>query len=73
MATDVATARRLTLPWGVHSVQVPVMDSLERMTEAARATALSEGLAIKGDTIIVVSGSPPGISGTTNMLKIMSI
>jgi pyruvate kinase len=36
-------------------------------------TALKEGFAIKGDTIVVAAGTPAGVSGTTNMLKILSV
>ena len=36
-------------------------------------TALKEGFAKKGDTIVVAAGTPVGVSGTTNMLKILSV
>jgi len=73
MATTVTTARRLTLAWGVHSVTVPAMASLDEMSAHAREVAVREGLAAKGDTIIVASGTPVGISGDTNTIKIIGI
>jgi len=73
MAASVETARRLTLAWGIHSVQVPAINSLDEMSAYACETALREGFAAKGDTIVVAAGTPIGISGTTNTLKILSV
>ena len=73
MAADVETARRLTLAWGIHSVQVPAINSLDEMSAYACAAALREGFAVEGDTIVVAAGTPIGISGTTNTLKILRV
>jgi len=73
MATSVETARRLTLAWGLHSVQVPPFSSLDKMSAYAGEAALREGFATKGDAIIVAAGAPVGLSGTTNMLKILKV
>jgi pyruvate kinase len=73
MAASVKMARRLTVAWGIHSVEVPAISSLDEMSSFACETALKEGFAKKGDTIVVAAGSPVGISGTTNMLKILRV
>jgi pyruvate kinase len=73
MAASAGTARRLTLAWGIHSVEVPAINSLDEMSTFACETALQEGFATKGDTIVVAAGPPAGVSGTTNMLKILSV
>ncbi len=73
MAASVETARRLTLAWGIHSVEVPAIGSLDEMSSFACEAALKEGFAKKGDTIVVAAGTPVGISGTTNMLKILRV
>jgi pyruvate kinase len=73
MATNVETARRLTLAWGVHSVQVPAIGTLDEMSAYAGETALREGFAARGDTIVVAAGTPIGVSGTTNMLKVLVV
>jgi pyruvate kinase len=69
----VETARRLTIAWGIHSVEVPAISSVDEMSSFACETALKEGFAKKGDTIVVAAGTPVGISGTTNMLKILQV
>jgi pyruvate kinase len=73
MAASVETARRLTLSWGVHSVQVPPISSVDEMSAFACEVALREGLAAKGDIIVVAAGTPVGVSGTTNTLKILRV
>jgi pyruvate kinase len=73
MAASAETARRLTLAWGIHSVQVPAIGSLDEMSTFACETALKEGFANKGNIIVVAAGTPIGVSGTTNMLKILSV
>jgi len=73
MAANVETARRLTLAWGIHSTQVSAISSLDEMSTYACEAAISEGFAAKGDTIVVAAGTPIGVSGTTNMLKILGV
>jgi pyruvate kinase len=73
MAASAETARRLTLAWGIHSVEVPAISSVDEMSSFACETALKEGFANKGDTIVVAAGTPVGVSGTTNMLKILRV
>jgi pyruvate kinase len=73
MATGAETARRLALAWGVHSVQVPAIGTTDEMGAFAAETARKEGFAAEGDAIVVAAGTPIGVSGTTNMLKILTI
>ena len=73
MSESKATARRLTLAWGVHSVEVPAMKTVDEMRAYAGKAAVTEGFAVAGDTIIVAAGTPVGITGTTNTLKILTL
>ena len=73
MAASIETARRLTLAWGIHSIEVPAINSLDEKSTFACETALKEGFATKDDNIIVAAGTPIGVAGTTNMLKILSV
>jgi pyruvate kinase len=43
---------------------------VDEMSSFVCETALTEGFAKKGDTIVVAARTPIGISVTTNMLKI---
>ena len=72
MATSTKTARRLTLGWGLHSVEAPQISSVDEMSAYACEVAIREGFAVKGDTIVVATGTPVGMPGTTNTLKILT-
>ena len=73
MADSAETARRLTLAWGVHSIQVPAIKSIDDMRAFACEAAVNEGYATAGDMIIVAAGTPIGVSGTTNTLTILAV
>lgn len=73
MADNAKTARRLTLAWGIHSIEVPAIKSIDAMRAFACEAAVKEGYATAGDMIIVAAGTPIGVSGTTNMLTILAV
>ncbi len=68
-----ATARRLTLQWGAHSVLAADVHTYEEMVERAAATTLTEGFAKPHDHIVVVAGIPFAKAGTTNNLRVMQV
>jgi pyruvate kinase len=65
-----ATARRLALVWGVHSVHIADVGDVTEMTQVACDVARREGFARDGQTIVAVAGMPFGVPGTTNLLRI---
>jgi pyruvate kinase len=68
-----ATARRLAVVWGVHSVQIADVTDVGEMTEVACEVAHRERFAEKGQTIVAVAGMPFGVPGTTNLLRIATV
>jgi pyruvate kinase len=65
-----ATARRLTLVWGVHAVVTKDASDIDDMASRACKFAVREHFARLGDRIIVVAGVPFGTPGATNMVRI---
>jgi pyruvate kinase len=65
-----ATARQLTLVWGVHSVVTKDASDIDDMASRACKFAVREKFAKLGDRIIVVAGVPFGTPGATNMVRI---
>jgi pyruvate kinase len=65
-----ATARRLTLVWGVHAVVTKDASDIDDMASRACKFAVRENFARLGDRIIVVAGVPFGTPGATNMVRI---
>jgi len=72
MATTTQIARRLALGWGLHSVETPQIASVDEMSVHACEVAIREGFAKSGEIIVVATGTPIGVSGTTNTLKILT-
>ena len=73
MTHSIETARKLTLAWGIHSVRVQGIKNVDEMSALASETAVREKLAKSGDIIAITAGTPFGITGTTNLLKIQRV
>ena len=39
----------------------------------SQLSALTNGLAAEGDKVVVISGSPPGIAGSTNDIRVHKV
>jgi pyruvate kinase len=70
ISPNVATARRLSLTWGVHCVVAEDARDQDDMVERACRLAFKDGFARAGQRVIVVAGVPLGTPGATNMLRI---
>jgi pyruvate kinase len=66
----VATARRLSLCWGVHSVVTEDINNFQEMVAKAVTVARQEEFAKPGDRLVVTAGVPFGTPGATNILRI---
>ncbi|WP_213814731.1 pyruvate kinase [Glaciihabitans sp. dw_435] len=67
---DAAIRDRMALIWGIESYIVPRVTHTDAMYVQVDEVLLREGLAEVGDRVVVISGSPPGISGGTNDLRV---
>jgi pyruvate kinase len=65
-----ATARRLALVWGIHSVRIDGVTDVNEMTAVACEIARREGFAVPGQFIVALAGMPFGSAGTTNLMRI---
>ncbi|AZO80810.1 MULTISPECIES: pyruvate kinase [unclassified Bosea (in: a-proteobacteria)] len=70
LTPNAATARRLTLVWGVHAVVTKDASDIDDMASRACKFSVREGFAAEGDRLIVVAGVPFGTPGATNMVRI---
>lgn len=69
-----ATARQLSLVWGVHSVQTrDDVTSFADMVGKSTRISRREGFARDGDRVVITAGVPFGQAGTTNILRIAVI
>lgn len=67
------TARRLSVVWGVHTVQTAEVSDVTSMTDLACRSALQQGFAAAGDYIVIAAGVPFGQAGSTNLLRIAKV
>jgi pyruvate kinase len=68
-----STFRQLSLSWGVTPVLVPTYEDTDAMFDRARRWVLEQGIARKGNRIVLTAGVPIGVPGTTNMVKVIEL
>ena len=62
--------RRLGLYWGVSSRLIRKVETTDEMIQEVEATLLGDGTVRNGDVIVIISGGPMWVTGTTNLLKL---
>jgi pyruvate kinase len=65
-----ATRGQLTLSWGIESHLVPAVRHTDEMTVQVDEALLESGACVEGDTVVIVAGTPPGIPGSTNDVRV---
>jgi len=64
------TRNRLALSWGAKTFLVGPVTHTDEMMHQVDEIVLREGLCEVGDEVVVVAGTPPGIPGSTNSLRV---
>ncbi|WP_406831043.1 pyruvate kinase [Pedococcus sp. KACC 23699] len=64
------TRSRLALAWGIETFLVPMARHTDQMAHQVDKTLLADGRVQEGDLVVIVAGSPPGIPGSTNALRV---
>jgi len=67
------TRSQLTLTWGIETYLVAKTQHTDQMALQVDESLLENGLCVEGDTVVIVAGSPPGIKGSTNALRVHRI
>ncbi|HYM03121.1 MAG TPA: pyruvate kinase [Stellaceae bacterium] len=70
LTSNLQTARRLALVWGLHCVHTRDVSSFADMVQQATRITHREGFAESGQRIVVTAGVPFGTPGATNVLRI---
>ena len=73
LTADEATCKQLALSWGVEPALVKPFSNTRDLVRRARQWLLSNGLAQKGQSVIIVAGIPVGTPGATNLLKVLEL
>jgi len=64
---------RLSMVWGAKSFLVSPVTHTDEMMHQVDEIVLAQGLAKVGDEVVVVAGTPPGIPGSTNSLRVHKV
>ncbi|WP_434648607.1 pyruvate kinase [Pseudomonas sp. D1-2] len=73
LTPNLQAARRLTLAWGVHSVVNDRLRQVDEVCSTALEIAQAQGMAQRGDTLLITAGVPFGQPGSTNSLRIETL
>lgn len=68
-----ATRSQLSATWGVETFLGPHVDSTDAMVDQVDELLLKYGRCKKGDVVVITAGSPPGVSGSTNLVRVHHI
>ena len=61
---------QLSASWGVEAFQTSPVEHTDEMVRQVDEELLNIGRVQEGDRVVIVAGSPPGIPGSTNALRI---
>ena len=67
------TRSQLALTWGVETFLVGDAKHTDEMAMQVDEVLLTAGRVVEGDLVVIVAGSPPGIPGSTNALRVHRI
>ncbi len=67
---EIGTYNRMALDWGVESELTPMVRHTDEMVMQADTLLLSTKRCTEGELVVIVAGSPPGIPGSTNAMRV---
>ncbi|MBF4767375.1 pyruvate kinase [Nocardioides agariphilus] len=65
-----ATRSQLAMSWGIETFKTVGVEHTDEMVRQVDDQLLQTGRVVEGDTVVIIAGSPPGIPGSTNALRI---
>jgi pyruvate kinase len=68
--SEPAVRSQLSLVWGVETFVVPEVRTTDEMVARVDRSMLELARGVPGDLVVVVAGTPPGVPGTTNALRV---
>src|SRR5699024_9970970 len=73
VATTDEVMRKLSLEWGVYPVLAPMSNTTDEMITNSVNATIKYGYAKEGDLVVITTGIPAGLSGSTNLIKAHTI
>ncbi len=70
LTPDHGTYNRLAISWGIESMITEVVKHTDEMVKQVDTILIKSGRAAIGENVMIVAGSPPGIPGSTNAMRV---
>ena len=67
---EIGTYNRMALDWGVEPELTPMVKHTDEMVMQADNLLLKSKRCSEGEFVVIVAGSPPGIPGSTNAMRV---
>jgi pyruvate kinase len=67
---DPAVRSQLSLVWGIETFLTPMVEHTDEMVMQVDQTLLEVGRCQPGDLVVIAAGSPPGIPGSLNAMRV---
>jgi pyruvate kinase len=67
---EASVRSQLALTWGIEAFQTSAVEHTDEMVRQVDEELLRIGRVKEGDLVVIIAGSPPGIPGSTNALRI---
>ena len=67
---EIGTYNRMALDWGVEPELTPMVKHTDEMVMQADTLLISTKRCTEGELVVIVAGSPPGIPGSTNAMRV---
>ncbi len=72
-SVDEAVCRQVNMLWGVRPLLIDKKETAEELFKEGVRKAMEAGYVKKGDTVVITAGVPLGISGKTNMIRVVEV
>lgn len=73
LTPDKETFNQLALSWGIESMIMPMVSHTDEMVKQVDTLLVESGRGVVGENVMIVAGSPPGIPGSTNAMRVHRI
>ena len=73
MTPNQSARHRMNILWGINSILTESYDSFDQALDAISSLMLENNMGNLGDQVIVVAGTPFGVVGTTNTIRVLNL
>jgi pyruvate kinase len=73
MTPEQSTLNRLAITWGVEPMLSPMVQHTDEMVMQVDNLLINSNRVKRGELVLIIAGSPPGIPGSTNAMRVHKV